>query len=77
MQTTIVVKVSGGLVQGIVTNDPTAKILVLDYDIDNDDRGFPEYPEPDGTSEEAAGWFEEPLVDESYTNTLVQIAEQV
>ena len=78
----IVIKVSGGVVQGVVA-DAACDVLVLDYDGDCCDfselTAFPEHGErnenPDAWTEYAACNYETPLVDKEYTEQLIQLAE--
>jgi hypothetical protein len=84
----IIIKVSGGRVQGTVAN-VDCDILILDYDIDSvppdeyEDGGIKAYPEDrerdkpaDHWEEFAEAYDESPLVDAEYTAQLIAIAER-
>jgi len=75
----IIIKVSGGRVQGVVSSHD-ADVLVLDYDVDGvsateyEDAGIHEYPEFEtGETDPAEGYEEPPLVDADYALTLYSI----
>lgn len=76
MNPTVIVKVSGGVVQGTVTNVPGLEVLVLDYDVEGcDEADLKAFPEKGGEEDYADVQYETPLFDTNYARQLVQIAE--
>lgn len=70
----VVVKVSGGLVHGTVSDVPI-DILVLDYDTDGTDVALRSYPEMDGSMCVANAYIEAPIVNSTYAKQLLRISE--
>lgn len=72
----VIVKISGGVVQGTVSNVPGIDVLVLDYDTDGtDDDQLAHFPEKGGDVDAADAYYVSPLHDDAYTATLVAIKE--
>lgn len=71
----VAVKVSGGIVQGTVSNMP-CDVLVIDYDCDGEEGVVP-VPERNGDTDSARMYEEAPLIEAKYLATLFALKDIV